>query len=54
MAPGRKFWTSTSAEAASFFRTSTPRGSFRSTTIERLPRLLLANSPVTPLRWLPR
>src|ERR1700720_2059696 len=41
-APGRKFWTTTSAVAIIRLRTSTPRGSFRLRTIERLLRLATA------------
>ena len=48
--PGRKFWTSTSAVRASAFSACTPRSSLRSTTRDRLLRLLLRNDAGMPLR----
>ena len=50
--PLRKFWMNTSAPAISRFSASTPSGAFRSSTIERLLRLLLRNEAEYPPRRL--
>ena len=50
IAPGRKFWMNTSAVAASRFSAATPPGVFRSSTIERLLRLLFRNEVENPPR----
>ena len=50
MTPARKFCTNTSAPVTSRFSTSAPPGVFRSSTIERLLRLLLRNEAENPPR----
>src|SRR3984893_8623069 len=51
--PGRKFCTKTSAPAASRSTASRPPAVFRSSTTERLLRLLFRNDAVNPARRLP-
>src|SRR5215469_2013608 len=52
--PGRKFWTKTSAPAASRISACKPFAVLRSRTIERLLRLLFRNDAVNPARrWPP-
>src|SRR6516162_11032120 len=48
--PGRKFWMKTSAPAESRSKASRPPAVFRSSTIERLLRLLLRKEAVNPAR----
>src|SRR5271166_3204420 len=51
--PGRKFWTNTSAPAISRIKACSPPAVFRSSTTERLLRLLFRKDAVKPARRLP-